>query len=53
MNLATQEGDSASDLATKKGHTKIAEMLKTEEKRTEVSNYTKYVILGRRNLSEI
>lgn len=43
VNLATQEGWSALDLAIKNGHTKIAEMLKAEEKKTESANFTRCV----------
>lgn len=42
VNGATQEGWSALDLAVKYGHMEIVEILKSEEKRTEVVNYTKY-----------
>lgn len=45
VNMATQEGWSALDLAMKNGHKKIAEMLKTEENKTQVANQTTYVDL--------
>lgn len=43
VNIATREGWSALDLAVKNVHTKIAEILKIEEKNTEGANYTKSV----------
>lgn len=53
VNLATPEGFSALDLATQNGHTKIVEMLKTAEKETESSNYTKYVCLKKKSRQSI